>query len=60
MAEDGEAGLQMAMQYLPSAIILDVGLPRTDGWTVMERLKSNTKSPLRNPVMLDMQNRDLL
>jgi len=41
IAEDGEAGLQMANQYLPSAIILDVGLPRIDGWTVMERLKND-------------------
>ncbi|HEM49029.1 MAG TPA: response regulator, partial [Caldithrix sp.] len=41
LAEDGEAGLQMANQYKPSAIILDVGLPRIDGWTVMERLKKN-------------------
>jgi len=41
LAEDGEAGLQMANQYQPSAIILDVGLPRIDGWTVMERLKNS-------------------
>ena len=44
LAEDGEAGLQMATQYKPSAIILDVGLPRIDGWTVMERLKSNRET----------------
>jgi CheY-like chemotaxis protein/HAMP domain-containing protein len=41
IAEDGEAGLQLANQYKPSAIILDVGLPRIDGWTVMERLKND-------------------
>ena len=41
IAEDGEAGLQLANQYKPSAILLDVGLPRIDGWTVMERLKDN-------------------
>ncbi len=44
IADDGEAGLQMAMQYIPSAIILDVGLPRVDGWTVMERLKNNPET----------------
>ncbi len=42
LAEDGEAGLQLADQYLPSAIILDIALPRINGWTVMERLKANT------------------
>ena len=43
-AEDGEAGLQLANQYLPRAILLDVGLPRIDGWTVMERLKNNPET----------------
>lgn len=44
IAEDGEAGLQLANQYLPNAIILDVGLPRIDGWTVMERLKNDAST----------------
>lgn len=44
LAEDGEAGLQMANQYKPSAIILDVGLPRIDGWTVMDRLKKSRET----------------
>ncbi|EDN68110.1 Response regulator receiver protein [Beggiatoa sp. PS] len=41
VAEDGETSLQLAEQYKPHAIILDVGLPQVDGWTVMERLKDN-------------------
>ncbi|WP_300670690.1 response regulator [Desulfoluna sp.] len=41
VAEDGEAGLHFADYYKPSAIILDIGLPGIDGWTVMERLKDN-------------------
>ncbi|RKZ77524.1 MAG: histidine kinase, partial [Candidatus Parabeggiatoa sp. nov. 1] len=41
VAEDGNIGLQLAEQYKPNAIILDVGLPTIDGWTVMERLKDN-------------------
>ncbi len=41
VAEDGNIGLQLAEQYKPNAIILDVGLPTIDGWTVMERLKEN-------------------
>lgn len=44
LAEDGEAGLQLANQYKPSAILLDIGLPRIDGWTVMERLKDNAET----------------
>jgi len=41
LAEDGRVGLQLAECYKPTAIILDVGLPKVDGWTVMEKLKSN-------------------
>ncbi len=42
IAEDGETGLHFADYYRPDAIILDIGLPGIDGWTVMERLKGNS------------------
>ncbi|MCP4695729.1 MAG: response regulator [Gammaproteobacteria bacterium] len=42
IAGDGRHGLQMAEYYRPSAIILDVGLPQMDGWSVMEKLKDNS------------------
>jgi len=41
IAGDGAAGLQLADQYSPVAIILDIGLPGMDGWAVMEKLKHN-------------------
>ncbi|MEW6088020.1 MAG: response regulator [bacterium] len=44
IAEDGEAGLALADQYRPDAIILDIGLPRMDGWTVMDKLKKNPRT----------------
>ncbi len=44
IAGDGEAGLHLADYYKPSAIILDISLPRMDGWTVMERLKDNPET----------------
>ncbi|MCL4457056.1 MAG: response regulator [Nitrospirae bacterium] len=44
IAGDGEAGLYLADYYKPGAVILDIGLPRIDGWTVMERLKTNPKT----------------
>ncbi|MDM8559673.1 response regulator [Candidatus Parabeggiatoa sp. HSG14] len=59
IAEDGNTGLQLAQEYLPSAIILDIGLPQLDGWTVMERLKDNPKTrhiPVHFITAFDQQN----
>ncbi|MDM8546058.1 response regulator [Candidatus Venteria ishoeyi] len=44
LAEDGKTGLQLAEDYHPAGVILDVGLPQVDGLTVMERLKENAKT----------------
>ena len=41
IASDGAAGLQLAYQYLPCAITLDLGLPGMDGRTVLEKLQAN-------------------
>ncbi|OUD12446.1 response regulator [Thioflexithrix psekupsensis] len=45
LAEDGMTGLLLAEEYRPSAIILDVNIPRVNGWGVMESLKdaANTR-----------------
>ncbi len=39
LAEDGRTGLALASEYLPAAILLDIGLPKIDGWAVLEKLK---------------------
>jgi CheY-like chemotaxis protein len=44
LAEDGQTGLQLAFEYQPQAIILDVGLPQLDGWSVMEKLKQDPQT----------------
>lgn len=38
-ADNGEAGLAMALERLPDLILLDVCMDGTDGYTVCERLK---------------------
>ncbi|CAM4164120.1 Signal transduction histidine kinase [Pedobacter westerhofensis] len=41
LAHSGDTGLQMAIDELPDAIILDIMLPVMDGWGILKRLKSN-------------------
>ena len=44
IAGDGAAGLQLAYQYKPVAIMLDVDLPKMNGWSVTEKLKQNPET----------------
>ncbi|MEI6885544.1 MAG: response regulator [Bacteroidota bacterium] len=44
LASDGETGLYLADLNVPSAIVLDIGLPGIDGWEVMERLRKQAKT----------------
>jgi CheY-like chemotaxis protein len=41
LTEDGEEAVALARSLLPSAIALDVMLPRSDGWEVLSRLKTD-------------------
>jgi DNA-binding response OmpR family regulator len=38
-AGDGESGIETALRELPEAIILDVMMPRMDGYTALRELK---------------------
>jgi CheY-like chemotaxis protein len=40
-AENGEAGVEMAIRERPDLILMDLELPVIDGWEASRRLKSN-------------------
>jgi CheY-like chemotaxis protein/nitrogen-specific signal transduction histidine kinase len=40
-AEDGEHGLERAAREVPDLILMDLSLPRLDGWEATRRLKAN-------------------
>lgn len=50
-AQDGQAGLDMAQQWLPDLIVLDVQLPKMNGFQVCERLK-NASETAEIPVIM--------
>jgi two-component system OmpR family response regulator len=45
-ADAGDDGLYKAETYAYDAIVLDVMLPRLDGWQVLERLRKKKKTPV--------------
>ena len=44
IAMTAEEGLAVAIQYLPSAVVLDVGLPDHSGLSVLDRLKHDART----------------
>jgi len=44
VAVRGDSGVELAVQYRPLAILLDIQLPVKDGWEVLEELKANPKT----------------
>ncbi|NUQ00902.1 MAG: response regulator [Armatimonadetes bacterium] len=50
-AEDGEAGLQAALQHRPELIILDALMPKKDGFQVLEELRRFRRTA-QTPVLM--------
>ena len=44
LAEDGEAALECAVEDKPDLILMDLSLPRMDGWEATRRLKADERT----------------
>jgi|TARA_B100000315_G_scaffold44870_1_gene39744 CheY-like chemotaxis protein len=42
MAEDGQAGVELALSEAPDLILMDMSLPVMDGWDATRKIKSDT------------------
>ena len=45
-AADGEAGLEAFFEHAPDVVLLDVGLPRLDGFEVLRRIREVSDTPV--------------
>lgn len=44
MAHDGEQGVELAKSESPDLILMDISLPKMDGWQATRLLKSNSET----------------
>ncbi len=62
VARDGAEGLELARRLRPRAVVLDILLPRVDGWDLLGRLKADpatAESPVIVVSMLDERGKGL-
>lgn len=52
VAHDGQAGLEAARREQPDVILMDIGLPKLDGWAAAKRLRAEER--FKNTVMIAM------
>ena len=52
VAEDGEEGLEAIRERRPALVILDIGLPRMDGWELLRRLRRDANGARDTRVMV--------
>jgi CheY-like chemotaxis protein len=43
-AEDGRAGVEMALAVMPDLILVDLSMPKLDGWGVLRELRADERT----------------
>ena len=51
-AKDGEAGYELALSLKPDLILLDMMMPKTDGMTMLKKLRPQNEWSKKVPVLL--------
>ncbi|MFA5076467.1 MAG: response regulator [Patescibacteria group bacterium] len=51
-ADDGEKGLRLSKEKMPNIILLDILLPKMDGFEVLEKVKADPKTKSIPVIML--------
>jgi CheY-like chemotaxis protein len=59
-ALDGLEGYALACQFQPDAIVLDLTMPIVDGWTVLQKLRSNPTLSGVHVIVVTGQERETL
>ena len=55
VAEDGEQALQIAYEQLPDLVLLDVMMPKVNGYEVCQRLRADTRTRNISIIMLTVK-----
>jgi CheY-like chemotaxis protein len=55
VGKDGEEGWQLAQEWLPDAVVLDVSMPKLDGWEVLQRIKQDRRLRSTPVIMLTVK-----
>lgn len=57
IARDGEEALQIINQFIPEIVILDIMMPKVDGYEVCKYIKSQAKTQLSKVIFLSAKSK---
>jgi DNA-binding response OmpR family regulator len=57
-AENGEDGLKLADEHVPDIVVLDVMMPRVDGFAVLEKLRADERFKTKPVIMYSNLNNE--